>query len=183
MRELFDKDELWDKAMSVGSEPMVYLHWTAGWYGQGFEDYHICIDADGSYELMTDSLADTLAHTWGRNTGSIGIALECCVGAKVVDVAGEHFTRLGDNPPTDSQIETMCQICAKICEKLAIPIENVMTHAEAAEEDGYGIDSDDPDCRWDLAVLHEDDAWGTGGNEIRRRIHEIMGRDKSLLHE
>ena len=25
----------------------IYLHWTAGWYGQCYDDYHICIDEHG----------------------------------------------------------------------------------------------------------------------------------------
>ena len=25
----------------------VYLHWTAGWYGQCYDSYHICIDKGG----------------------------------------------------------------------------------------------------------------------------------------
>ncbi len=33
----------------------LYLHWTAGWYGQCYDDYHICIDKDGSIYLCATS--------------------------------------------------------------------------------------------------------------------------------
>ena len=40
-----------------------------------------------------------------------------------------------------------------------------MTHAEAADLDGYGPDTT---CeRWDLAVLKNDDEWMSGGDTLR----------------
>ena len=33
----------------------VYLHWTAGWYGQCYDSYHICIDKGGEIYLMCDN--------------------------------------------------------------------------------------------------------------------------------
>ena len=155
------KDEIWEKAEDNEREPMVYLHWTAGWYGQSFEDYHICIDKDGSLNITTDDLAEVLAHTWQRNSGAIGIALECCVEATSND-------NLGGNPPTEAQIESMATACAIICKELGISVENVMTHAEVAIEDDYA------DERWDLSVINEGDEYGTGGDLIRQRIHEIL---------
>ena len=32
----------------------VYAHWTAGHYSQAYDDYHICIDYDGSVYLTTE---------------------------------------------------------------------------------------------------------------------------------
>ena len=29
----------------------IYLHWTAGHYGQVFDDYHLCIDQDGKHDI------------------------------------------------------------------------------------------------------------------------------------
>lgn len=155
------KDEIWEKAEDNEREPMVYLHWTAGWYGQSFDDYHICIDEAGRLEFMTDDLAEVLAHTEGRNSGAIGIALECCVGAKSNE-------ELGENPPTDAQIESIVTACAVICKGLEISVENVMTHAEVAIEDDYA------DERWDLSVISEGDDYGTGGSLIRERICKIL---------
>ena len=57
----------------------VYLHWTAGWYGQCYDDYHICIDQHGEIYIMCDnSLTEVKAHTLGRNTGAVGVSLCCC---------------------------------------------------------------------------------------------------------
>lgn len=164
------KQDIYD----ITDNPCVYLHWTAGHYGMPFDDYHICIDNDGSIEITTDDLAEVLAHTWGRNSGSIGIALECCVGAKVFEDEGTFFANLGDEPPTDEQIKSLAKCIAIICRELGIPVdeEHVITHAEAADEDGYGLTGDDPDCRWDLAITADDDAWGAGGDIIRSLARE-----------
>jgi hypothetical protein len=60
----------------------IYLHWTAGRYGQLYDDYHFNIDADGSsvYQTCTQ-LTELKSHTWHRNTGAIGIALCCAYAA------------------------------------------------------------------------------------------------------
>lgn len=150
--------------------PKIYLHWTAVRYGDPSDHYHICIDRDGSLEFMCESLEERLQHTWNRNTGSIGIAIEGCYDAVAYnDDDGGHYAKLGSEPPTDEQIKAMAKCVAVICREIEIPIdeEHVMTHAEAADEDGYGLDDDDPDCRWDGAVWTESDEWGTGGDIIR----------------
>lgn len=155
--------------LDITDNPKIYLHWTAGHYGMPFYDYHLCIDSDGTIEATTDDLAEYLTHTWQRNSGAIGIALECCVGAKVFEDEESYYANLGDEPPTEEQIKSMASCIAVICRELGVPIdeEHVITHAEAADEDGYGLDDDDPDCRWDLAVTSNDDAWGSGGDIIR----------------
>ena len=55
----------------------IYLHWTAGRYGQVFDDYHLCIGKDGTVYVNCDDFCERKSHTWHRNTGTIGIAL-CC---------------------------------------------------------------------------------------------------------
>lgn len=179
------KEDIWTAAENLGREPKIYLHWTAGHYEQVFDDYHICIEGDGTMCLMAD-LDETLNHTWRRNTGSIGIALCCCVGATTDD--------LGNEPPTNEQIEAMAKAVAAIADGLDIPIdiEHVMTHGEAADsEDGdescYGAD----DCygplngceRWDLQFLGTDespeyttdyDDPATGGNVLRGKAAWYM---------
>ena len=35
----------------------IYLHWTAGRYGQLYDDYHFNIDADGTVYLTSSSLS------------------------------------------------------------------------------------------------------------------------------
>ena len=59
----------------------IYLHWTAGRYGQLYDDYHFNIDADGSIYQTCTQLTELKSHTWHRNTGAIGIALCCACSA------------------------------------------------------------------------------------------------------
>nr|DAQ58792.1 MAG TPA: N-acetylmuramoyl-L-alanine amidase [Caudoviricetes sp.] len=137
----------------------IYLHWTAGRYGQHFSDYHLNIDADGS--LWTDmyGFTDKKAHTWRRNSNAIGIALDCAYGSSIgYDGQVNH----GDYPPTEAQLDMLAKVVAKLCIEIGIPIgyPTVMTHAEVADIDGYGIFDSDPDMRWDLYGL---------GDEIRMR--------------
>ena len=170
-------DAIWDAAQSLDREPKIYLHWTAGHYEQTFEDYHVCIEGDGTMYLMAD-LDETLNHTWRRNTGSIGIALCCCVGATTDD--------LGDEPPTNEQIEAMAKAVAAIADGLGIPIdiEHVMTHGEAADSEDGLLTYDESDCygpkcdceRWDLEYLGTDESPsfnpyatdGTRGGDVLR---------------
>ena len=84
----------------------IYLHWTAGHYGQCYDDYHICIDKDGSLYVMCDSFDEVLAHTWHRNRHAIGIALTCCADASC---KADGTIDLGTEPPTAEQIEAMAQ--------------------------------------------------------------------------
>ena len=155
--------------------PKIYLHWTAGHYGQYYlNDYHIAIDYDG--KIYVDSpLDEVLAHTWKRNSGSVGITLACCVGATSAD--------LGDEPPTQAQIEAMAQAIVAVADGLwlTIDINHVLTHSEAADNvDGiypheeYGALTT---CeRWDLQYLATDESpcfikdyndQRTGGNVLR----------------
>lgn len=153
------KSDLWQQAHELGRDVKLYLHWTAGHYGQFFADYHINIDADGGIYLSTDDLSEVKSHTWSRNTGSVGIALACAYQATTDD--------LGQEPPTEKQIETTAQVVAALAVSLDLTIDRacVMTHAEAADEDGYGPVTT---CeRWDLWLLHTGDEPGNGGDIIR----------------
>lgn len=42
----------------------IYLHWTAGRYGQLYDDYHFNIDADGSIYQTCTQLTELKSHTW-----------------------------------------------------------------------------------------------------------------------
>lgn len=152
------KESLVLKANSVGRGTKVYLHWSAGKYGSFFEDYHINIDHDGSVYVSADFLSQTLAHTWHRNTGAVGVTMACCYGATT--------NGWGDYPPTSEQIEAMAQVVAVLSRGLDLPItaSNFMTHAEAADLDEYGPNTT---CeRWDLWLLPGVEK-GEGGNLIR----------------
>lgn len=168
------KGELWQQAQSLGRDVKLYLHWSAGHYGQFFDDYHINIDKDGSYYIATENLAAILAHTWKRNTGSIGITLACGYQATSND--------LGPEPPTDQQIEAMARVITVLADALDLTIDifRVMTHGEAADNlDGYNGAYGDDDCygpattceRWDLAILKNGDAWCSGGDTLRGKAN------------
>ena len=152
----------------------VYLHWTAGWYGQCYDDYHICIDQHGEIYLMCDRFTERKAHTLNRNGGSIGISLCCCGDATAqADATKEHGIDLGSAPPTAEQIEVMAQVVAILADEFNLPLDTeefVMTHCEVAWKDGYGIpyggevngvEQNDPDLRWDLLCVP--DYYGADG--------------------
>ena len=170
----------------------IYLHWTAGHYGQAYDDYHLNIDMDGTVHRTCRSLTEQKAHTWQRNSRSIGIALECGYRASVAVPLGTREKELfgvtagskrlrpllsaevdyGPEKPTAPQIECLAKITALLCRHLELPIteETVMTHAEAAIVDDYGPCSGDPEMRWDLWFL-PDRATGSGiypGGDIIR---------------
>ena len=173
----------------------IFLHWTAGRYDQKFSDYHLCIDGDGQVYSSCFNLLDKKAHTWHRNTGSIGIALCCALGATISRSRSEHITceahiaspsgdispwkvDFGDFPPTIAQIQSMAYAVACICFHADLPINasTVITHAEIAKVDNYGIESDDPEKKWDLLVLP-----GTaisGGDYIRSLAKACLAKLK-----
>lgn len=169
------REDIWRKAEVCGREPKIYLHWSAGHYGQFFPDYHVNIDADGTLYASTDDLSDILAHTYRRNSGAVGISLACCAYATSTD--------LGDEPPTGAQIEAMAQVIVAVADALWLTIDkaHVMTHGEAADNED-GLDPHDEygprsTCeRWDLEYLGTDespkfDPWaedGSRGGDVLR---------------
>lgn len=161
-------DGLWDAAKGLGRDVKIYLHWSAGRYNSKFEDYHVNIDCNGNIFLSTDDLSEILAHTYRRNTGSVGVSLCCAYGATSSD--------LGDYAPTAEQIETMSRVGCVLADALDLTIDKkrILTHGEAADnEDGiwcheeYGPKST---CeRWDLEYLGTDESprfnpWATDGS-------------------
>ena len=169
------REAIWAKAKANGREPKIYLHWSAGHYGQFYDDYHINIDADGTLYASTDDLADTLAHTYKRNSGSVGLSMACCAFA----TSGN----LGDEPPTAAQIEAMAQAITAVADGLWLTIDkaHVMTHGEAADNED-GLESHDAygprsTCeRWDLEYLATEESpsfnpWaedGSRGGDVLR---------------
>lgn len=138
------------RAANDGSINHIYLHWSAGWGDQAYDDYHVCVAPDGSIYLMADDLRTKLAHTWNRNSGAIGIAMLCCADAQANH---GYDTDFGPEPPTQEQIEALAKVVQLIADGLGISIDanHIMTHCEAAELDGYGPSTT---CeRWDLWYL------------------------------
>lgn len=169
LKQLADaaRNDLFEQARQMGRDPKIYLHWTAGRYDTDFGDYHVCIHGNGKIMLMAD-LTETLAHTWRRNSGAIGVALDCAYNATSDD--------LGDYAPTAAQIETMAQVTAALADGLWLTIDkaHVMTHGEAADNEdelspheAYGPRTT---CeRWDLEYLGTDESpafnpWATDGS-------------------
>ena len=135
-----------------GSIEHIYLHWTAGRYGQAFDDYHLNIDEHGEIYQTCRTLNDIKMHTWKRNTRSIGIALCCAYGA----ILNCKWNPLYNGyAPTQLQVSQMAAVIAILCHELELEISfaTVKTHAEVAFLDGYGPGQDDPDMRWDLLSL------------------------------
>ena len=170
---------IWEDARGCWREPKIYLHWTAGYYNSKFSDYHINIDGGGHFWVYDPDFSVILPHTYKRNSGSIGIALDCCVDAT--------SDCLGSTPPTNDQIEAMAQCIAAVADSLwlTIDVPHVMTHGEAADNfDGnwcherYGPSST---CeRWDLQYLGTDESPeftrdfndpSTGGNVLRGKAN------------
>lgn len=172
------RESIWRQAESVGREPKIYLHWSAGHYNTVFDDYHVNITADGTL-YITGDLDEVKAHTYHRNTGAVGISLCCAYGATT--------NNLGDEPPTQAQIEAMSQAIEAIADGLwlTIDMEHVMTHGEAADNvDGiYASDQYGPQTtveRWDLQFLGSSESpyyttnyndEHTGGNVLRGKAN------------
>ena len=114
----------------------IVIHWTAGNYAASFYDkqfYHFLIDGeskvhDGIYapEANLDvSDGKYCAHCGGGNTGAIGVALCGMAGYK-----NPH--EIGRFPLKAKQVETAFLLCARLCKKYGIPVDekHVMTHYE-----------------------------------------------------
>ena len=147
------REAIADAAAAQGREAKLYLHWSAGHYGQFWSDYHVQIDRDGEIYVIADgALDDVLAATWRRNSGSVSICILGCLDADT--------NNLGAEPPTDAQIEGMAKAIAALCNGLWLTIDKqrVLTHGEAADNED-GIEPHDPyglknGCeRWDLEYL------------------------------
>lgn len=148
-----------------GGFDRLYLHWTAGRYGEIYDDYHISIDGDGRVYLPDENLLIKRNHTWKRNSGAIGIALCACYGASANNGYDADF---GEYPVTQAQIEAMSYIVALFAKYGGIPVECALTHCEAAFFDGYGPGSGDPETRWDLWYLPDYDGVMRGGGDVIR---------------
>ena len=164
----------------------IYLHWTAGRYGDHrdlhsfptrrssdlgelYDDYHFNIDADGTVYRTCALLTDLKAHTWHRNSGAVGIALCGALGALPHNGID---TKFGSYPPTAKQLDAAGRLVALLAQGLDLPIDclTVLTHCEAALLDGYGPFSGDAETRWDLWYLRDSPGDGLmkpGGAVIR----------------
>ena len=175
-----DYDELYDYIRTVlangYSINKIYLHWTAGTYTNPSPNYHLNFDDEGDMYLTEKSFGEFDRHTYGRNSNALALAFDAMAGATDGD--------FGDYPVTDEQIEAMAKALAVIADALGwstdmITINNVMTHAEAANNmDGwwahepYGVGHGSE--RWDLLMLKQGEEWWTGGDIMRGKTIYYM---------
>ena len=150
---MYYREAIAEAAEAQGREAKVYLHWSAGHYGQFWSDYHVQIDKDGSIYVIGDGeLDDVLEATYRRNSGSVSICILGCLDA--------NTNNLGRESPTPLQIEGMAKAVAALCNGLWLTIDKqrVLTHGEAADNED-GVEPHDPygpknGCeRWDLEYL------------------------------
>lgn len=113
----------------------ITLHWTGGVNTPSATDlkhYHYLIDKDGivynGYYKPEDNIncqdGVYAQHCGGGNTGNIGIAFCGCYVPSGVNVRDTIF------PLSRVQLERGFKLCADVCKKYNIPVEQVQTHYE-----------------------------------------------------
>ena len=171
---------------AAGEINAAYIHWSGGHYDQPSDHYHFNINETGKIFASTDDLTERKNHTYKRNTGAIGIAINCCAFANTNDLGDrnrveeygiDHLNseQIPYEPPTPEQGETAAQLIALIARVFGweIAAPPFMTHAEIATIDDYGPGSGDPETRWDLWFLPWSTEKGSGGDWLRQRAKEI----------
>ncbi|WP_296360062.1 N-acetylmuramoyl-L-alanine amidase [uncultured Acidaminococcus sp.] len=161
----------------------IYLHWTAGFYDQTFPDYHLNVTGTGDILSASERFTELLSHTYLRNSGAIGIAM-CC--AKDAIMYADRSFDLGVFPPSPVQVEETAALVALLTLTLDIPLDkaHVMTHAEAADLDGYGpaLAGTNRFERWDLYEIKDGDGkWKYGGDVLRGKAQWYRHHLASLL--
>ena len=178
------------KPMQKGSKPKtIYLHWTAGGYGQlNVGKYHRVFDKGGKghQQIPYNQRGN---HTSARNTNSVGLSVAAMKGKG-------PYTEW----PTSKQLEGITGEAARLAKSYGwgpgdINIKNIMTHGEAGSgRDGwlpqtseryprghaqagqlkpknYGpTDWDGTGERWDLDKLSPGESIGSGGPKLRSMI-------------
>lgn len=146
----------WRPELPPGDLRAVSLHWTAGDYDEVFPAYHFCVAGavepvihhthdlrDNMRDVRGDPDGPYAAHTRGRNSWSIGLAI-----AAMRDATPGDF---GAFPLTEPQLDALCRVAARLAAFYRIPPAAIRTHAEAALEDGYFGAAEEQ--RWDIARL------------------------------
>jgi hypothetical protein len=94
----------------LGRPERIVIHWTGGDYEDVSPHYHFCTRGDGRV-VATLSLKRKGSHTWGRNTGAVGMSM--CGGGKAYPI------RL-------LQLERTAKLIAECSIKLAIPLDGTV---------------------------------------------------------
>lgn len=130
----------------------IIIHWTAGTYQPNttdLEHYHFLIDGEGkkhngkfkpeNNENCNDG--KYAAHTGGGNTGAIGVSMCAMAGFNSAASCGNY-------PITPVQLEACFKLCAELCKKYNIPVENVWTHYE------FGINHPDTTSHGKIDIIY-----------------------------
>lgn len=130
----------------------IIIHWTAGTYQPNttdLEHYHFLIDGEGKkhngkYKPENNENCNDgkyAAHTGGGNTGAIGVSMCAMAGFKSASDCGRY-------PITPVQLEACFKLCAELCRKYNIPVENVWTHYE------FGINHPDTTSHGKIDIIY-----------------------------
>ena len=130
----------------------IIIHWSAGAYkpnATDLEHYHFLIDNEGKTHNGKYKPEDNencsdgkyAAHTGGGNTGAIGVSMCAMAGFKSAASCGNY-------PITPVQLEACFKLCAELCKKYNIPVENVWTHYE------FGINHPDTTSHGKIDIIY-----------------------------
>ena len=130
----------------------IIIHWSAGSYtpnATDLEHYHFLIDGGGRKHNGKYKPEDNencydgryAAHTGGGNTGAIGVSMCAMAGFKSASDCGRY-------PITPVQLEACFKLCAELCKKYNIPVENVWTHYE------FGINHPDTKSHGKIDIIY-----------------------------
>ena len=130
----------------------IIIHWTAGTYQPNttdLEHYHFLIDGEGKKHNGEYKPEDNencndgkyAAHTGGGNTCAIGVSMCAMAGFKSAADCGNY-------PITPVQLEACFKLCAELCKKYNIPVENVWTHYE------FGINHPDTTSHGKIDIIY-----------------------------
>ena len=130
----------------------IIIHWTAGTDQSNTTDvehYHFLIDGEGKKHNGKFKPEDNencndgkyAAHTGGGNTGAIGVSMCAMAGFNSAASCGNY-------PITPVQLEACFKLCAELCKKYNIPVENVWTHYE------FGINHPDTTSHGKIDIIY-----------------------------
>ena len=130
----------------------IIIHWSAGAYTPNttdLEHYHFLIDGEGKKHNGKYKPEDNencndgkyAAHTGGGNTCAIGVSMCAMAGFNSAASCGNY-------PITPVQLEACFKLCAELCKKYNIPVENVWTHYE------FGINHPDTTSHGKIDIIY-----------------------------
>lgn len=108
-----------------GRVNFVTMHWTAGHYNQGYNDYQILVSDTGILVSCNPLNWFAHQHTWRANQNNIGLSLMCMAPGA---------------PPTRGMVERAAAAVACLRERYALNSRQIKDHGQWAKEMGYWPD-------------------------------------------